>query len=71
MPTLGSADAFTKVVNARNELQKIAAELSVACDKKSSTDTKYPELKKRLRRARQDFALAINIFSATRNGTGG
>jgi hypothetical protein len=72
MATLGSADAFTKVLQAREELRKIEAELNAACrDGEASSDAaKCQELAKRHARARREFQLAIDSFSATRNGNG-
>ena len=73
MPTFGSSEAFTKVVEARNELRKIAAELNAAqreVDASPDSQAKYTELQKRYNRALREFELATNVFSATRNGNG-
>ena len=74
MPTMGSGDAFTKVVEARNELRKIAAELSTAERQKDANPddrAKLLELERRYEHARRQFRLAIDVFSATRkNGNG-
>jgi len=74
MPTMGSGDAFTKVVEARNELRKIAAELSTAERQTVANPddrAKLLELERRYEHARRQFRLAIDVFSATRkNGNG-
>ena len=73
MPTFGGSEAFTNVVKARNELWKIAAELNAAQrDMDAGPDAKARciELQKRYNRARREFELATNVFSATRNGNG-
>jgi len=72
MPTLGDSQAFTKVVDTGNELRKIAAELNTAQRDDASPDAKAKciELQKRYNRARREFELATNAFSATRNGNG-
>jgi len=74
MPTMGSGDAFTRVVDARNELRKIAAELSAAereRDANPDATAKFLELERRYEHARRQFSLAIDVFSATRkNGNG-
>jgi len=71
---MGSGDAFTKVVEARNELRKIAAELSTAerqKDANADDRAKLLELERRYEHARRQFRLAIDVFSATRkNGNG-
>jgi|KBSSwiStaDraftv2_1062776.scaffolds.fasta_scaffold130004_4 hypothetical protein len=70
MHTLGSTAAFTKVVHARNELCRIAEELNAArqdMDASPESKAKFIELRKRRNHARQEFGLAINVFSATRN----
>jgi hypothetical protein len=69
MHTLGSTAAFTKVVHARNELCRIAEELNAArqdMDASPESKAKFIELRKRRNHARQEFGLAINVFSATR-----
>ena len=75
MPTTGSAAAFTKVVQARNELNKVAEKLNAAYpDRDASPDAKakYTQVQKRQDRARRDFELAIGAFSATlKNSNGG
>jgi len=71
---MGSGDAFTKVVEARNELRKIAAELSTAERQTVANPddrAKLLELERRYEHARRQFRLAIDVFSATRkNGNG-
>jgi hypothetical protein len=73
MPTTGSAAAFTKVVEARNELSRIAEELNAARrdTDASPAEANVVELQKRHHRARRVLELAIDVFSATlKNGNG-
>jgi len=74
MATTGSAEAFTKVVKARNELRKIAEELNAVCpDRDASPDAKakYAEVQKRQDQARRVFEVAIDTVSATRENSNG
>jgi len=67
MPTTGSGRAFTKVIEARNELRKIAEELHTA----NPDAIAGPKAKARYIEARRDLTLAIDTFSATIKNTNG